>query len=75
MAKLKSFMMHGTEFRPCEWQDSKAAGSKWYAVTLHPLTNMEYSEQHSPRFATKEDCRLFALDRAEADAAEEMASL
>ena len=66
MKNLKPFTIYGTDFYPCQYQDSRTAGHRWYAVTLHQ-TGMEYDEQSSPKFATKEECRVFALDRAEAD--------
>lgn len=63
MSKQKSFTVNGSEYRPCEWADSRKAGYRWYRVTLHGKTGMEWSEQHSPKFRTKAECVEDSIDR------------
>ena len=42
--------------------DSLQAGYRWYAVTFHNKTKMEWDERNSPKFRTKAECREHALD-------------
>jgi hypothetical protein len=59
---LRSFCIDGTTFHPCQWQDSTSQGMRWFAEINHPI-GMTWSEQYSPQFRTKADCRDYAQDR------------
>lgn len=47
----------GIVYLPCSSLDARSAGYRWYRVTTHYATGLDYSEQHSPKFRTLRDCR------------------
>lgn len=56
------------DFRPCQWKDSTDAGCRWYAVKTHGKTGMEYGEQDSRKFHTKQECHVWAEEQEAMDA-------
>lgn len=55
--QLNRHEFFGIEYRPCTYRDSLVAGYRWYRVSHHRPSGMEYSEQHCEKFRTLRDCR------------------
>jgi len=61
--QLRSFVIDGITFEPCQWLDSISQGMRWYAEISH-RTGGTWAEQHSPQFRTKSECNQYAQDVA-----------
>lgn len=62
MTKLNTHEFHGVTYLPCSSADAKAAGYRWYRLSKHDSTGLNYSEEHSAKFRTLRDCEEDAID-------------